>query len=78
MVRAWASRVRPAWVGATPWRPRTSKFGAEGQFELADAGRGRRQRQIKPRRAMRDAAGLDDMAKQIEIGEIEAHGGSPG
>ncbi len=49
------------------------QFGAERQFHLADAGRGGGQRQIGARRAMRDAARLDNLAEQVEIGEVEAH-----
>ena len=51
------------------------KLGAEGQFHLADAGRGRRQRQIRALGAMGDAARLDDVAEKIEVGEVEAHKG---
>src|SRR5512139_3074627 len=48
---------------------------AEGQFHLADAGRGRSQSQVRPLRAVRDAAGLDDVPEQVEVRKIEAHWG---
>ena len=49
------------------------QLGAERPFHVADARRGGGQRQIGPRGAARDAAGVDHMAEQIEIGEIETH-----
>ncbi len=50
--------------------------GAERLLHVADAGRGGGQRQMRALGAMRDAARLDDMAEQAEIGEIEVHGGT--
>ena len=52
------------------------KLGAEGQFHLADAGRGRRQREIGALGAMGDTARLDDVAEKIEVREVEAHDGA--
>ena len=74
MARACCSSVRPACVGVTPWRPRTSSSAPNASLHLADAGRGRRQREIGALGAVGDAARLDDVAEQVEIGEIEAHG----
>ena len=70
-MRACCSSVRPACVGATPARPR--KRSAERLLHVADARGSRRQREVRPRRARRDAAGLDHVAEQAEIGEIEPH-----
>ena len=50
---------------------------AEGLLHLADAGRGRGESQIRALRTMGDAARLDDVAEQIEVREIEAHGQLP-
>ena len=47
---------------------------AEHVLHVADAGRGCGERKMRALGAVRDAAGLDDVAKQAEIGEIEAHG----
>ncbi len=47
---------------------------AEGHLHFADTGRGGGKRQIRARRTMRYAARLDDVAEQIEVGEIEPHG----
>ena len=77
MVRACCSSVRPAWVGCTPCRPRTSKRGAERVLHVADAGRGGREREVGALGAVGDAAGIDDVAEQAQIGEIEAHGTRP-
>ena len=49
---------------------------AQRLLHVADAGAGRRQRQIGAFRAVRNRARLDDMPKQAEVGEIEAHGAS--
>jgi hypothetical protein len=46
---------------------------AEGFLHVADARRGGGQRQMGALGAVRDAAGLDHMAKQTEIDEIEMH-----
>src|SRR5262249_2774249 len=51
--------------------------GSKGQLHLADAGRGRRKRQIGTCRTMGDTARLDDMAEQVEVGKIEPHEGPP-
>ena len=50
---------------------------AERLLHVADAGAGRRQRQMRAFRAMGDAARLDDVAEQAQVGEVEAHGGNP-
>ena len=76
MVRACCSSVRPAWVGVTPWRPRTSERGAERLLHVADARRGRGQRQMGAFRAVGDAAGIHHVAEQAEIGQIETHDGA--
>ena len=47
---------------------------AEHVLHIADAGRGRGQREMGALGAVGDAAGFDDMAKQAEIGQIETHG----
>ena len=47
---------------------------AERLLHVADAGRGRGQRQMGALGAVGDAAGLHHVAKQAEIGEVEAHG----
>ena len=47
---------------------------AEHVLHIADAGRGCGEREMRALGAMGNAAGFDDMAKQAEIGEIEAHG----
>ena len=47
---------------------------AERLLHVADAGRGGGQRQMGALGAVGDAAGLHHMAKQAEIGEVEAHG----
>ena len=49
------------------------QFGAKSLLHFADAGRSRGQRQIRARRAMRDAARLHDVAEQAEIFEVVAH-----
>ena len=46
---------------------------AQRLLHVADARRGRRQRQIRTLRAVGDAAGLDHVSKQTEIGQIETH-----
>src|SRR5262249_60244468 len=46
---------------------------AERLRHVADAGRGCGKRQVGALGAMRDAARLDDMAKQVEVDEIEMH-----
>ena len=48
--------------------------GAERLLHVADAGRGRGQRQMGALGAVGDGAGLHHVAKQAEIGEVEAHG----
>ena len=48
--------------------------GAERLLHVADAGRGRRQREVGALGAVGDAAGVDDVAEQAQVGEIEAHG----
>ena len=50
--------------------------GAQRLLHVADAGLGRSQCQVGALGAMRDASRLDHMAKQTEIGEIEAHAGT--
>ena len=45
----------------------------ERLFHVADAGAGRRQRQMGPLRPMGDASGLDHMAEEAKIGQIELH-----
>ena len=50
---------------------------AERILHVADARRGGGQREMRALGAMGDAAGLDDMAEQAEIGEIESHGSDP-
>ena len=47
---------------------------AKHVLHVADARRSCGQRQMRALGAMGDAAGLDDMAEQAEIGEIESHG----
>src|SRR5580700_2663437 len=42
-------------------------------FHVADAGRGGGKRKMRAFGAVGDAARLDDMAKQAEIGEIKSH-----
>ena len=68
--------MRPAWVGVTPWRDAHQQRGAERLLHVADAGRGGGQREMRALRAVRDAAGLDDVAEQAEIGEVEVHAAS--
>lgn len=46
----------------------------EHLLHAADARAGRRQGKVRALGAVRDAAGLGDVAEQAEIGEIEAHG----
>src|SRR5260370_205438 len=53
--------------------PAHQQFGAETLLHFADASGGGGKRQVRARRAMRNAAGLDDMPEQAEIGEIEPH-----
>ena len=50
---------------------------AERVLHVADARRGGGKRKMRAFGAVGDAAGLDDMAKQAEIGEIETHGDDP-
>ena len=50
---------------------------AERLLHVADAGRGGGERKVGALGAVRDAAGLDHVAKQAEIGQIEAHGMLP-
>ena len=49
---------------------------AERLLHVADAGAGGRQRQIGALRAVGDAAGIDDVAKQAQISEVKSHGSS--
>ncbi len=51
---------------------------AERLFHVADARGGCRQRQMRALGAGGDAAGLDHVAKQAEIGQVETHGRAPG
>ncbi len=46
---------------------------AEVGLHVADAGAGGGDRQMQPLGAMGDAAGLDDIYKQPQVDEIEAH-----
>src|SRR6185295_18219055 len=46
---------------------------AERFLHVADAGRGGGKRKMRPFGAVGDAARLDHMAKQAEIGQIKAH-----
>ena len=48
--------------------------GAERVLHVADARRRGGEREVGALRAVRDAAGVDDVAEQAQIGEIEAHG----
>ena len=48
--------------------------GAERLFHVADACGSCRQREVRPLGASGDAAGFHDVAKQAEVGEVEAHG----
>ena len=57
--------------------PAHQKRGAERLLHVADARRGGGERQMRAFGAVRDAARLDDVAKQAEIGEIKAHGVEP-
>jgi hypothetical protein len=76
--RARVLQQRAAGLGRRHARPAAhQQFGAEAEFHLADAGRGGGQRQIGAHRAMGDAARLDDVTEQVEIGEVEAHGTLP-
>ena len=47
---------------------------AERLLHVADARGGGGQREMRAFGAVRDAAGFDHVAKQAEIGEVEAHG----
>jgi hypothetical protein len=72
--RACWSSVRPAGVGTTPWRLRTRRGSAERLLHVADAGAGGGERQVRPLGPMGDAARIDHMAEQAEVGEVELHG----
>ena len=50
---------------------------AEHVLHVADARRSCGQREMRALGAVGDAARLDDMAEQAEIGEIESHGNDP-
>jgi hypothetical protein len=65
-----APGLRRRHAGATAHQ----KLGAERQFHLADARRGRSEREVGALGAVGDASRLDDVAEQIEIGEVDAHG----
>ena len=72
--RAGMLQKRPAGLRRTHPLPAAGEQGrAERIFHVADAGGGRSQRQMRPRRAMGDAAGFDDMPKQREVCEVKTH-----
>ena len=77
MVRACCSSVRPAWVGVTPCRARTSSGAPSASSMLRMRVRGGGQRQMGALRAVGDAAGFHDVAEQAQVGEIEAHAFKP-
>ena len=54
--------------------PPRQQSDTERVFHVADAGRGGGKRKMRAFCAVGDAARLDDMAKQAEIGEIKSHG----
>src|SRR5580658_3453121 len=72
--RAGMLHQRAAGLG---WRDALAAAGeqrdAERLLHIADARRGRRERKMRAFGATGDAAGLDHMAKQAEIGEIKTH-----
>ena len=73
--RARVLQQRAAGLGRRhPAPPAHQKRGTKRVLHVADAGGGGRQRQIGALGAMRDAAGIDHVAEQAEIGEIKAHG----
>ena len=49
------------------------QLGAERQFHLANASRGGGQRQIGAGGTVRNAARLDNLPEQVEIGEVKPH-----
>src|SRR6202035_2318800 len=49
---------------------------AKGCFQALDAGTGRCQREMDPRRTLRDAAAVRHRDKQRKVNQIETHGGS--
>ena len=51
---------------------------AQRLLHVADAGGGRGQREMRALRPAGDAAGLDHVAKQAQIGEVESHVGRVG
>ena len=69
------TRVRPAGVGTTPCRVRTRR-GAPSDFSMLRMRvltRAASARCARPR-AMGDAAGVDDVQEEVEVGQIELHG----
>jgi hypothetical protein len=72
--RAGMLQQRPPGLRRTHPLAATGEQGrAQGVFHVADAGGGRPQSQMGPRRAMRDAAGFDDVTKQREVREVKTH-----
>ena len=57
--------------------PAREQWHAEHILHVADARRGRGQSEMRALGAVGDAARLDDMAEQAEIGEVESHGDDP-
>ena len=74
MVRACCSSVRPACVGVTPGAAARQQRRAERLLHAADPRARRGKRKMRAFRAMRDAARLDDVAEQAQVGEVKAHG----
>src|SRR5437868_9734469 len=66
----------PSLRGLNPLALAMQQRRAEGRFHVADARARRGDSQMHTLGAMRDAARLDHMEKQPEIGQIESHGPS--